>query len=334
MTSIADVARSANVSLTTVSHVLSGKRPVSQAVQQRVRDAMAQLNYVPSRSAQNLARGSTQTIGLLVPDISNSFFADLAKGVESACIEDGFNMILCNTGWNNEREVAYLETLRSRAVDGVIYSSGSPPRASELARLLTDLPTVAVDERLPGISVTSVASQNKKGGREAASHLIGLGHRYAAVIGVTPSLASSSQRRAGFMQAWAEAGLTPPTLVRGDFTEEAGRQAVEQLLPEIASGEITAIFATNDLCALGAIGGLKDAGLQLPRDCSVVGFDDAPVGRYLTPSLTTIRQDAVVMGSTAAQILLDLLSDKPVRHSTSLPVELVVRESTSRPRGR
>ncbi|MCV7227051.1 LacI family DNA-binding transcriptional regulator [Mycolicibacterium komossense] len=327
--SIADVAQCAGVSRTTVSHVLSGNRPVSEEVANRVRAAMTELGYVPSRTARNLARGSTQTVGLLVPDISNSFFADLAKGVEAACIENGFNVLLCNTGWNREREVFYLETLRSRAVDGVLYASGATPAASTLAELLAGLPVVAVDEALPGVTVSSVSSDNRQGGRAAAEHLLSLGHRSAAVIGVNSELASSAERLDGFQRQWKKATGQRAMVIEGSFDEDSGARAARDLIPAIRAREVTAIFATNDLNALGAMTILREAGIGVPHECSVIGFDDFIAARHAFPPLTTIRQDATLMGTKAAQALLTQLSGEGARRHTVLPVELVVRSSTA-----
>ncbi|GAB3440464.1 substrate-binding domain-containing protein [Phycicoccus ginsengisoli] len=327
--SIADVARRASVSRTTVSHVLSGNRPVSEAVAGRVRAAMAELEYVPSRSARNLAMGSTQTIGLLLPDISNSFFADIAKGVEGTCIESGFNVLLCNTGWNLEREVFYLETLRSRAVDGAVYAAGSPPAASKLVELLAGLPVVAVDEALEGVTVTSVSSNNRQGGRAAAAHLLGLGHRGAAVVGVNRELASSSQRLIGFQTEWKRQTGERALVLEGSFDEQSGARAARELIPSIRAREVTAVFATNDLAALGAMQVLREANIGVPSDCSIVGFDDSFVARHASPPLTTIRQDASGMGAMAAQALLDQLAGVEARQVTALPVELIVRSSTT-----
>lgn len=327
--SIADVARRASVSRTTVSHVLSGNRPVSEAAARRVHAAMSELKYVPSRSARSLALGSTQTVGLLLPDISNGFFADIAKGVEGRCIESGFNVLLCNTGWNFEREVFYLETLRSRAVDGVIYASGAPPAASKLVELLAGLPVVAVDEALPGVTVTSVLSKNRHGGRAVAAHLLSLGHTGVAVVGVNRDLASSSQRLAGFQAEWKKGTAQRAMVVEGSFDEESGARAAHELIPAIRAREVTAIFATNDLGALGAIRVLRQAGIEVPSDCSVVGFDDAIVARHAYPPLTTIRQDATGMGAQAAEALMSQLSGAEPSPSAALPVELVVRSSTA-----
>lgn len=327
--SIADVAQSAGVSRTTVSHVLSGNRPVSEEVANRVRTTMAELGYVPSRTARNLARGSTQTIGLLIPDISNSFYGDLAKGVEATCIESGFNVLLCNTGWNREREVFYLETLRSRAVDGVLYASGATPAASTLAELLAGLPVVAVDEALPGFSVTSVSSDNRQGGSTAAEHLLALGHRRAVVIGVNRELPSSAERLDGFQRQWTAATGEPALVIEGSFDEDSGTRAAADLVPAIRAGEITALFAMNDLNALGAMKVLRDAEIDVPGTCSVVGFDDFVAARHAFPPLTTIRQDATQMGTQAARALLTELSGGQAQRHTTLPVELVVRSSTA-----
>jgi DNA-binding LacI/PurR family transcriptional regulator len=330
--SIADVAQSAGVSRTTVSHVLSGNRPVSEAVSVRVRAAMSDLGYVPSRTARNLARGSTQTIGLLLPDISNSFFADLAKGVEATCIESGFNVLLCNTGWNREREVFYLETLRSRAVDGVLYASGATPVPSTLEELLSGLPVVAVDEALPGVTVTSVSSDNRQGGRIAAEHLLSLGHRGAAVIGVNRELASSAQRLDGFQRQWRKTTGERAQVIAGSFDEDSGARAAAELVPAIRAGQVTAIFATNDLNALGAMTILRNAEIGVPEDCSIIGFDDFIAARHAFPPLTTIRQDATQMGTRAAHALLTQLSGEEAQRHTVLAVELVVRNSTAPPR--
>lgn len=331
MVSILDVATRAGVSPTTVSHALSGKRKVSDTVRTRVLAAMGELGYAPSRTAQNLAIGRTRILGLVVPDISNGFFAELAKGVERTAMDDRYNVILCTTGFDHAREMLYLEMVKSRAVDGIVYAAGSPPSTSELARVLGDLPLVLVDEEIPGATVSAFVSDNLEGGRLAARYLLGLGHRRALVVAGSEGLVSSRQRVDGFTQAWlAGGGHSPPTAV-GGFTEDGGRDAVQAYVDAMARGEVTAVFAANDLMALGVLDVMRGAGLDCPGDVSVLGFDDIGLARYARPRLTTVRQDVAALGSAAATALIRALEGTAEldenRHV--LPVELVLRESTS-----
>lgn len=331
MVSIADVAAAAGVSPTTVSHALSGKRRVSPEVRERVHQAMRQLGYTPRRSAQSLASGRTRVIGLIVPDIGNAYFAALAQGVERSTVDRGYNVLLCTTGFDHAREVHALEMIRSRAVDGVVYAAGAPPTTSELTRLLGDLPLVLVDEEIPEASATLFVSDNEAGGRLAAEHLLGLGHRSAVVLQANAELVSSRSRVQGFTAAWTAGGGDPVTVVEGGFTDEGGHAAVVPLVPWLADGGATAVFAVNDLMALGATEALWSAGLSVPEDISVVGFDDIVPVRYARPSLTTVRQDVALLGVSAGTALVSALEGTaPLtggRHV--LPVDLVVRRSTT-----
>jgi len=330
---ISDVAKCAGVSRTTVSHVLSGKRPVSKAVTERVQRAMRELGYVPSRAAQSLASGTTHTLGLLVPDLRNGFFAELVLGAEHAAIERGFNVLLCSTGWNLERELFYLDTLRSRAVDGVIYASGVPDHESQLAEHLADLPSVAVDEDLGALPIATVVSNNRAGGRLVAEHLAGLGHTRAVVVGANKRLASSAERAAGFKAMWKSSTGQQARILPGSFEEQCGFSAAGELIDAVRGGEVTSVFALNDLIALGILRRFREEGITVPRDCSVVGFDDIAIARHTTPGLTTVRQDPFVMGSLAVKTLLDHLLNGGVSQPERqvLPVEFVERESTAPP---
>lgn len=331
--SINDVAKHADVSRTTVSHVLSENRPVSQAVTERVQRVMRELGYVPSRAAQSLANGMAHTLGLLVPDLGNGFFAELVRGAEWAAIERGFNVLLCSTGWNLERELFYLDTLRSRAVDGVIYASGSPDRESQLSKHLADLPSVAVDEDLGGLPLATVVSNNRAGGKVAAEHLAGLGHSRAVVVGANTRLASSTERVAGFKATWKRRTGQQAQILPGFFEEDCGYAAAGELADRVRRGEVTSIFALNDLIALGILRRFREEGIAVPNDCSVVGFDDITTARHTTPGLTTVRQDPFAMGSLAVKALLDHLLERRVSYPERqvLPIELVQRESTAPP---
>lgn len=333
MVSISDVAERAGVSSTTVSHTISGKRFVSSQIKLRVHEAMTVLGYVPSRSARNLALGRTSIVGLLVPDVANGFFADLAKGVEHTAIEAGYNVILGNTGFDRGRELLYFEMIRSRAADGIIYAAGADTAVSDISQTVGDLPLVMVDEDLPDATAPTVVSDNTDGGRRAALHLLGLGHRDTLVLAAAPGLLSSTRRVTGFVDAWRSGGGRDPQVTHGSFTHDSGARAVRDHREMLCGGGVSAIFAVNDLAALGAITELKAIGLTVPGDISVVGFDDSVVARYCSPALTTVRQDVWGLGECAASLLIAALSaNKPVLAGRQvLGVELVVRESTGRP---
>lgn len=330
MVSIADVAAAAGVSPTTVSHALSGKRKVSPDIVERVHEAMDRLGYQPSRSAQNLARGTTRILAIVVPDIGNSYFAELAKGVEAAATERGYNLLLCTTGFDHEREKQYLEMIKSRAVDGVIYSAGSPPTNSELHRLLGDVPLIFVDEEIIGTDFTSVVSDSEKGAQLVARHLLDLGHRSVLLLDLQGEGATSVRRVGGFREAWLAGGGGDISIVKSDLTEQGGRTAIGSYVEKMRAGEITAIFALNDFMAIGAINQLRQDGIDVPRHVSVVGFDDVSAGVYSYPTLTTVRQNVLGLGATATAALIDSLEEhKPLNgEQVVLPVELIVRQST------
>lgn len=328
MVSIADVAAKAGVSPTTVSHAISGKRKVSEDVKHRVVQAMAALDYVPSRSAQSLALGATRILAVLVPDIGNGFFAKLVKGAEAAAIERGYNILVCGTGYDHAREVQYLEMIRSRAVDGVIYTAGEPPTEVELSEVLGSMPTVLVDEEIAGAEHASVVSDNEHGGRLAAEHLLRLGHRSALVLGVSGVI--GSRRAAGFADAWRAGGGQAIEFTFGSVTAESGRTSAAAYVERIAGGEITAVFASSDLMALGAMELLREHGLSVPSDVSFVGFDDSPDARYCSPALTTVRQDVLGLGTHAVSMLIDELEGSSSGHAhVVLPVQLIERDSAA-----
>lgn len=328
--SIDDVAKLAGVSPTTVSHAISGRRPVSSEVKERVKKAMEELSYTPRSSARSLATGKTNTLALVVPDISNQYFAELAKGVEWRALEDDYNIVLCNSGLDHAREIRYLNMLKSATVDGVIYAAGAPPTDDELGAALAGLPLVFVDEAIPDTRRTVIMSDNLHGGKMAGRHLAELGHRNVLMLNVGNEAISADEREQGLCEVMAKYGGSVTVDYEAQYTYESGRRAVEPYLQRIEQGEFTAVFAYNDLVALGALDTLRRHGLQVPRDVSVMGFDNIPGSEIGYPSLSTVTQDARGMGVLAAQILISALRNEMKLNGsqTLVPVELVVREST------
>jgi LacI family transcriptional regulator len=289
---------------------------------------MARLNYTPSRAAQSLARGSTNILGLMVPDIANGFFAGLAKGAEAAAREAGFNLLLANTGFDHRQERTYLEMISSRVVDGVVYAAGLPPKASELGELLAGLPTVLADESIPGSRLDTVVSDNADGGRSVARHLTDLGHSRCLIIDAPSAPASSEDRVGGFLSAWRAAGGQWWTQ-SGDFTYQSGRDALVAGAAMIQANRISCVFATNDLMALGALRELLAMGLRVPKDVSVVGFDDIFDCVLSTPELTSVHQGVDQLGRMAVETLIRRISDPWSAPSNAMvPVSLVPRGSS------
>ncbi|MFG2729225.1 LacI family DNA-binding transcriptional regulator [Streptomyces canus] len=328
--SIKDVAAAARVSPTTVSHVLSGNRPVAEETADRVRSVVSRLGYVPASTARNLQAGSTNVIGLLVPDITNQFFAELAKGVEDAAHDLGYGVILCNTEFDPDREDRYLELLRGRFIDGMVYASGSPPSQGRLASLLGRFPIALADEVVPGLleQTILVTADHRAGGRLIGQHLRELGHRRVLAISGPTDLVSSLERIAGFREAFGDAGVTE---VEGAFVERSGYHLVATALEDGGPRRFTAVFAANDLMALGAIAALEDAGLRVPDDVSVAGFDDIMIASRVHPRLTTVHQPAYDVGRTAGAQLLSYVhrDEVPPASRHILPVRLKVRASTA-----
>ncbi|MGP4005048.1 LacI family DNA-binding transcriptional regulator [Streptomyces sp. 4N124] len=327
--SIKDVAAAAGVSATTVSHVLSGNRPVNEETATRVRSVVNRLGYVPASLARSLQAGSTSVIGLLIPDISNTFFAELAKGAEDAAHDLGYGLILCNTEFDADREDRYLGMIRSRFIDGMVYASGSPPSRRRLEALMGKFPIALADEEVEGLEGALIATaDHEAGGRLVGEHLRALGHRRALMLTGPGALRSSVARANGFVQAFR--GEVVERV--GDFKEASGYVLVDKLLQD-GGLDCTAVFAANDLMAFGALTALRDAGLSVPEDVSVVGFDDIRAASLAHPSLTTVHQPAYDVGRTATAQLLQYVSrdEIPPASRHTLPVELKVRGSTAPP---
>ncbi|MDP9427797.1 MAG: LacI family transcriptional regulator, partial [Actinomycetota bacterium] len=307
-----DVAEHAGVSISTVSYVLNDSGPVAAERRARVLDAVRVLNYTPNESARNLKRRSASTVGLVVPDLSNPFFALLAEGVERAASARGVLVVLCAPEATGETESLNGRLLRSQRLDGIIYLSGAATSPASLLELTRLGPVVLVDEQLPGFDLPSIVSDNRRGARELARHVLDQGHERVAVIGGPKELWTAEQRLAGYREAFAAAGRDPdavPVLV-GDYHLSSGSELAARALAGSAQERPTALLCANDLMAIGALEYCKLIGARVPEDLSVAGFDDLPFASLLTPRLTTVRQPAHEMGQCAANLLFDLLEGK------------------------
>jgi LacI family transcriptional regulator len=336
MITIKDVARQAEVSITTVSHVINDTRYVSDELRTKVLQAMEDLHYRPNVLARSLRRGETKTIGLIVPDNSNPFFAEVARIIEDVGFQNGYSVILCNSDGNLEKEKAYISVLIAKQVDGVIFIAAGDQR--EHLHLLGQqaMPVVVADRDVRSPLADVVLVDNEKGGYDAARYLFGQGHRSIACITGPSGLTPSAERVDGYRQALLEADLAvrQELVVAGDFRSESGEHATEKLLH--LQPPPTAIFACNDLMAIGALHTLRRAGRQVPGDVSVIGFDDIPLSSVVSPALTTVAQPVSELATLSAQLLISRIQngggDNPAKRIV-LGARLVIRDSCAPPWG-
>ena len=330
--SMADVAARAGVSTATVSRVLSGALQARPATRERVLEAVRELDYRPSRVARSLRIQKTQTLGLIVSDITNPFYPELVRAAEDAAHERGFAVLLGNASEDAGREADYLDLLAEHRVDGIVVASSglSERQARWLER--ASVPVVLVNCEIPGGDLPAILSDNRSGGRQATEHLLFLGHRVIGLIKGPPTSAAADEREDGIRGALADAGLPHDALrtAVGDGHVASAARALAELLAADAS--ITAIVCHNDMTATGALGEARARGLRVPEDLSLVGFDGIELGRHLDPPLTTIRQDVGTMGHWAVEWLAARLGSGGAALRTGsvvrLPVTLLVRGST------
>ncbi|MEF3303839.1 LacI family DNA-binding transcriptional regulator [Paenibacillus sp. GYB003] len=333
---IYDVAREAGVSIAAVSQVINGKGKISERRRREIVRVMERLNYRPSVIATALAGKRTYTIGLLVPDISNPFFAEIARSVEEQGHRLGYSLVICCTDNKEDRVERYLSLFRSKSVDGIVIGTGIGTDDKETIAPLAHgrIPIVTIARELPGCDGGTVVVDDFAGGRMAAGHLTALGHRRMAVLAESPKLSSSRERIRGFREGLGEAGVELPDAAvvtcGGQPPVAEGKRRASELL---RSGDRpTAIFCCNDLLAIGTLQAAKEAGLSVPGDVSVVGFDNTILASVTDPPLTTVAQPIERMGQLAVDLLIRRLAnetDEPPR--TVLQPELVVRESTAAP---
>lgn len=330
MVTIRDVAVRAGVSVTTVSHVINQSRPVSAELRERVLAAMTELGFQPNAVARSLRSRQTHTFGMILPDSANPFFAEVARGIEDASFAFGYSVIVCNSDGDPARELRYINLLAQKRVDGLLLvAAGECAQRTALLKACA-IPAVIIDRELPDLTADCVLIDNAEGGRLAIEHLLALGHRRIGCIAGPAALSPGLDRLAGYRQALHAARLAPDDalIVNGDFHDRGGYAAAQALLS--LPDPPTAIFAGNDLMALGAMAAAHAAGVQIPAELSIVGFDDIHLAAFLNPPLTTVAQPKHELGVLAAEMLFARLEQPalPARRRL-LSTQLVVRGSTA-----
>jgi len=325
---IKDVARSARVSVATVSRVFNSSNLVNGETLTRVQDAARRMGYVPHVGARNLVTRRTHTIGVLLPDLYGEFFSEIIRGIDQTAHRRGYHLLVSSAREAGEPFEAALSAMRGR-VDGLILMS--PYLDSEtFRRTLTHGYPVVLLSCAPGVtSCDSLSIANYEGARAITRHLAAQGHRRIAMILGAAGNYDAAERLRGYQAAVAEEALAGDAelLIPGDFSEASGHAAAERILS--LAGRPTAVFAANDCMAIGALSRFREAGLRVPEDIAIAGFDDIPMARYVHPALTSVSVDISVLGERATARLLDALHQPAPRepvHET-LPTTLVVRRS-------
>lgn len=324
---MSDVAARAGVSPATVSRTLNGGSVGSDA-RQRVLAAVSELKYHPNRLARNMRHGSARIFSLIVSDISNPFFTAVARGAEDVAQANGYSLAVFNTDEDPAREAACLSVVGAERSAGLVLASTNHAAESLAHVIRLNIPVVAIDRRLTGVMTDVVAVDNATAAHEAVSRLIDLGHRRIAIVGGPEGVSTADERLAGYQRALRDHRLPiDPELVRhANFRESGGRAETLALLG--LRKPPTAIFAVNNLTGLGVLRALRERGVHIPGQMSVVAFDDLPIGDLLDPPLSVVRQPTHKIGATAAELLLRRIGDPAARiREVLLSAHLVIRGS-------
>lgn len=324
---IKDIAEHTGVSYATVSRTLNHLSGVSPATREKVLAAADEMGYRPNIHARSLKTNKTNSIALLLPDISNPFFADIAYAVDAYAFSNGYTTILCNSNWNVEIESKHLEQIRNQRVDGIIYKP-----AGRFPQDLTGMsvPSVIIS-CIPGENVNYIEVDNFKGGQKAADHLIECGYRHFAFIGGNQESQSNSNRINGYCSRLRERGkeISSEHILYGDFSLESGYKMARKLFAD--APQTDGIFCGNDVIALGVQQYLMEINKKIPEEVGVVGFDDILIAGLPQIQMTTVSQPRSQMGKLAAEMLINSIDNREItEHHIILEPELVIRRSTRR----
>jgi LacI family transcriptional regulator len=330
MATMKQVAARAGVSVSTVSHVINRTRAVSEDVRQRVQGIIDEMHYVPSAVARSLKNDKTHTIGVLLPNSSNPYFAELLGWIEEAAFQVGYSIILCNALGSEHKQTAYLRALTEKRIDGLLLIASGADAERDSLLGPEAMPIVQLERALPGVAADLVVVGAEEGAYRATRYLIELGHQAIACVSGPGDLPCARTREAGYLRAMAEAGLdaSPASILHAEFTSAGGHAAFTRLLARTHLP--TAVFATNDLMALGGLCAAAAAGIDVPARLSVVGFDDIAAAGYASPPLTTVASPKREMARLAVELLLERIKgDEQVPRRTVLACRMNLRGSSA-----
>lgn len=328
---IKDIARLAEVSTATVSKVVNGKdEKISAATRMRVMKIIEDVGYVPNRIASSMVTKKTRTLGLIIPDIANPFFPELARGAEDLANKEGYTLILCNSDNSLEKEDAYIDMLQEKMVDGIIFTASSSRTQVSSALKRVRIPVITVDRDIDGLkSQKKIVVDNEMGAYEAVIHMLERGYERIYHISGPMTSKPAQQRYKGYLRAHEEKGKVPfeGHLISGTYTGDWGFESVEKLIAQNA--KFDGVFCGNDLIALGALKALHSHNIQVPDQVGLVGYDDIYMAQMVTPELTTVNQPNYEMGYQAAQMLVGMIQGKTLKQNKdALKTKLVIRGTT------
>jgi LacI family transcriptional regulator len=327
---VRDVAKRAGVSAMTVSRVINGGNGVSTETRRRVEQAIAELDYVPNGVARGLMSSKTGSLGVIVPDIVNPFFATVVRGAETVARRAGYRLLLCNSESDLALEREYIEDMISDRVEGLLIAPvGDRSRASLQPLTRRDFPFVLIDRSVPGLDSDLVQADSVAGARKLITHLLGVGHRQIAVIIDSEHVSTARERLAGYREALDAAGVSfqPQLIVETTADRGGGYLAMQRILA--LDPLPTAVFAVNNMTGLGAMHAIRERNLRVPHDMAVVCFDDVEHLAVLSPFLTVMNQPTETFGTVASQLLLDRIAGRAGdrQQRIVLQADLIVRES-------
>ena len=329
---IKDVAKAANVSIASASRAMNGHGSVSPEVRRRVDQAARELRYIPHSGARSLITRRTQTIGVLLPDLHGEFFSELIRGIDQRARADRMHVLVSSSHGDADEAIAAIRTMRGR-VDGLLVMSPHVDASALREHLPPSIPVVLMNtpvEAHDAETCDAIGVDNYAGARAMVEHLAARGCKRIALVSGPGANFDAQERLRGYRDALAASVPgAEPIIVDGDFSEQSGYRAGQQLLGLAKRPD--AIFAANDMMAIGCLFALNEAGVQVPGDIALAGFDDIPIARFVTPPLTTVRVRIADLGQQAMAALMQALQGTRGEASQILPVELVARESTNRP---